>query len=177
MDVLARPYVAVVGEIELGRGHMYGTGMVTLFGEVTRVRHDPELLAIVDHIRLAEAFEDAGTDIIQYGWCRGGVQYPRGQDKNGTYQRCVWIAVMRALERMIANVTEFKSYLAATENALLVHFGQTEMGMVFAANDFYEGTDEEGKEWAVGQLAEIATKLRGADALMLVAGPDIDSTR
>lgn len=67
-------------------------------------------------------------------------------------------------------------YIAAIENILTIHFGLPTVGAVFQMNDSYVGSDEEGKAWAVSQLAEIATKLRGADARTLVEGPDTVST-
>lgn len=121
---------------------------------------------------LANIFDIASADIDKYGWRRHGAAL-REHDPRGSYRRCLWVALIRVLERINAP----KTYSHDAAGALLVHMGYMSLCDVFWANDRYDGTDAEGKAWAVNLLHEVATELRGANAQTLVAGPVIDSIK
>jgi hypothetical protein len=135
----------------------------------------PAFMEYVELPVLADAVMQAADDVACYGWRRGGVAYPDEQNPNGSFPRCMWIAGLRAVERTVPFHLR-SSYMAAFENALLVHFRVACPAHIFNINDRYAGSDEEGKAWAVANLRELAMKLHGADARMLVAGPAIVST-
>lgn len=145
-------------------------------GEATRLRRDPDALVTqVDPMLLSEAFDDAASDIEQHGWRRSGAAYPGERDPQGTYSRCVWVAILRALERRIGPINKLSLYAAAAENVLTVYFDVKLPIDLFELNDSFSGTDAEGTAWAIKSLREIQQQLLiGVRALELIAGPDFD---
>lgn len=134
-----------------------------------------KLLDAVDPLLLAEAFGAAASDIDEHGWRRCGVKTDEERNPQGTYTRCFWIAVMRALERRIQPIKTLEAYTLAAENTLLIYFDIKTAQDLFALNDGFEGSDEEGKAWAIASLRAIQEQLRiGVRALELIAGPDTD---
>lgn len=127
----------------------------------------------VDLVQLGKAFDAAASDIERYGWRRGGVsnEDPDKYNPRGTYSRCLWVAVSRALER-----AKLYHYLATAEDMLLTYFHEPFIVNVFVLNDHFPGPDEKGQAWAVKSLREIAAELCGANAPKSVAEPDTDST-
>lgn len=126
----------------------------------------------VDTNVLASIFEQGSVDIDRYGWKRGGASWPEDMPPNGLYRRCIWIAAMRAAERAIPDVAKLKLYAAAIENVFVAHF-ETSLVSVFGLNDAHKDVLE-GHAWSVDHLQQISKKLRGADAMALVAGTDTD---
>lgn len=126
----------------------------------------------VEPSALASYVYEAAGDIEKYGWRRGGVRGDTLESNPlGDYDRCMWIAGMRAMERHIGSCADLSDHVVAFESALCVHFEVPTISDVFTINDRLIGSDDEGKAWAVRQLREVATKLHGADAWKLVAGP------
>jgi hypothetical protein len=111
--------------------------------------------------KLAEILQEAADDIAEFGWAKGPAQ---GQDPNGTYPRCVWIAAQRARERYRAkeSVTEWnKAERALMEAAQMSKDAFLED--IFDLND--SQSDEEGQAWAFGVLISASHILNPALAV------------
>src|SRR5918998_1168142 len=122
-------------------------------------RNREQLLENVNPDDLSKAFGEAASDIKQYGWRRKGADFNE-YDTAGEYSRCIWIGVTRSLERMFEPIDALTLYMIAAENALLVHFNLARMLDLFILNDGFEGSNEEGKLWAVENLQAIQTALQ-----------------
>lgn len=144
--------------------------------EAVRVRrYRDTIIRLVEPDVMADCMNEAAEDILNYGWRRGGCSYPDEHNPQGTYARCIWVAGLRALERNIKSISVLSAYVAGFENALMSQLVVPTLLHTFEVNDKHLGSDAEGQAWAIANLLELATKLRGADARMLVAGPDTDT--
>ncbi len=118
--------------------------------------------------QFAWAMDQAANDIEKYGWRRGGCLSSE-RDSQGTYSRCLWVAGMRALGRT-SEISISVKFLDVFEHVLSAKLGVRFARDIFAVNDTFPGSDEEGKVWAAATLREIAQKFHGASARTSGAG-------
>lgn len=100
---------------------------------------------------------NAAQDIEDYGWVPEGGG-PNTVDPYGTYPRCPWTGLMRAIERdRIASKEDYEHYRAViniAEQALVAVTGAIELSDFFLIND-HQDLDK-GKEWALKALRDAA---------------------
>lgn len=115
---------------------------------------------------LADMFEEAASDIEDYGWVARGAEGTNEHDSLGTFPRCLWRAFMLVHERTLKPeqvlIFHGEDYLLKASN---VHH----LGQLFDLND--SKSEEEGPLWAIETLDKAANLVR-ADLVVKEAVTD-----
>lgn len=112
---------------------------------------------------------NAADDIQLYGWKNEGADFDE-DDPYGMYPRCVWIALVRAVEANgIEAAADDRYYdkslvLNTAENAVVKAAGLENISEVFDLNDRQDL--EEGRGWAINLLEKAAEQLDIAPVLL-----------
>lgn len=114
---------------------------------------------------LAELFEEAADDIVEFGWKNNADQLHEDEyskDDYVTAPRCIWLAVSYAADRFSLPHT-----LSPEESPVLFRLVEEQLVVddltyVFEINDNYPV--DEGQAWAYGELRMISEKLKSAIA-------------